>query len=379
MIAALILRNFKCLDDVRLPLGNLTVLSGLNGMGKSSVLQSLLLLQQSHLASPDKCIANLVLNGELTNLGNARDALWEGAERGADDSKERISIGISANGQDLVWAFEYDEKKDELAPAPGNPAETPGGIGLFTDSLHYLRAERTGPRVSFPISTTAVREHRQFGRDGEYAPFFLSQYGSEKIQNDAARHPSAQSSQLRHQVEAWLSEISPGTRIYTEAHPKLDLVGLEFAFASGTGETNRYRPTNVGFGITYTLPIIVAALAAKPGTLILLENPEAHLHPRGQLRIAQLLGLCALGGIQIIAETHSDHFLNGLRLAVHDGAIPPESLAVHFFDREVMDKAIRAKITSPKIDRAGRIDIWPDGFFDETDKALRRLLVPPKS
>lgn len=378
MISEIILRNFKALHEARLPLGRITVLSGLNGMGKSTVIQSLLLLQQSFSAASGRRVSHLVLNGELTNIGSARDALWEGAEKGPDDT-ERIYLGISVNNQDMVWGFAYDEKRDELAPVSGNPQVVPENIGLFSDGLVYLRAERAGPRVSYPLSTTVVRDHRQLGRDGEFTPCFLAEFGSERVTNDTALHANAQSTQLRHQVEAWLGEISPGTRFYTEAHPKMDLVGLEFAFASGAGETNRYRPTNVGFGITYTLPIIVAALSAKPGSLILLENPEAHLHPRGQLKMGQLLAICAANGVQILVETHSDHFLNGLRLAVHGGRIAPEHVALHFFEREVTHEAIRARIISPRIDRAGRIDVWPDGFFDETDKALRQLLRPPIS
>lgn len=377
MIKSLILKNFKCLDNIRLPLGEITILSGLNGMGKSSVIQSLLLLQQSYLSTAAKRVSNLVLNGELVNVGTARDALWEGAEKEPNELRERICLGVQVQETDFIWSFEYDEKNDELAPAAKNPNQLPADIGLFSENLIYLRAERTGPKASFPISTTAVRENRQLGRDGEFAPFFLSEFGAERITNESLLHPDAKSHQLRHQVEAWLGEISPGTRIYTEAHTKLDLVGLEFAFANATGETNHYRATNVGFGITYILPVIVAALSARPGTLLLLENPEAHLHPRGQVKMGRLLGLCSRGGVQLLVETHSDHFLNGLRLTVHSGEISHKALALHFFERDASGDSIRTAIKSPQIDNAARIDEWPDGFFDEADKALRRLLRPP--
>lgn len=140
------------------------------------------------------------------------------------------------------------------------------------------------------------------------------------------------------------------------------------------GDSKPYRATNVGFGISYTLPIITAVLASEPGTLILLENPEAHLHPKGQSKMGELLALAASCGVQIIIETHSDHVLNGIRLAVHDGKIDPEDIQLHYFERKEQEGMMVSKVTSPKIDKNGRIDRWPDGFFDEWRNILAKLI-----
>ena len=222
-----------------------------------------------------------------------------------------------------------------------------------------------------------VKHRKQVGTDGEYAPSFLTTYGSDKLINESMAHPKAVSNQLRHHVEAWLGEISPGTRVYTKDHSGLDLISLGFAFSSSLGETKHFRSTNVGFGISYILPIILVLLSAKPGSLILLENPEAHLHPHGQVKMGELLALASENGVQILVETHSDHLLNGIRLAVHGGHISPDNVGLSFFQREQTGGSISANISSPKIDRAGRIDFWPEGFFDETEKALRQLMRPP--
>lgn len=371
MIDELIVKNFKCLDDVRLPLAPLSVLAGLNGMGKSTVIQSLLLLHQSHQVSNDGSVRRLVLNGPLANIGTAADALWEGADQ------EQLALGIKADGQEFIWGFAYQEGDDELKGLESNPSTVPVGHGLFTDAFHYLRAERFGPRASSPVSSTAVKYRRQIGCDGEYAPFFLAIFGADELPNGRLHHPLATSHQIRHELEAWLGEISPGTRIYTEAHKKLDLVSLEFAVSSALGETQHFRATNVGFGISYIMPIILAVLAAQPGTVILLENPEAHLHPRGQVRMGELLALASLGGVQILVETHSDHLLNGIRLAVHGGRVNPKQVGLFFFSREQKASTISTRIGRPEMDAAGRISEWPDGFFDETEKVLRQLLLPP--
>lgn len=125
--------------------------------------------------------------------------------------------------------------------------------------------------------------------------------------------------------------ISPGIRLHVAEHALrdgMDLVSLRYSFIQDQQVSNAYRSTNVGFGLTYSLPIFVAVLSSRPGSLILLENPEAHLHPKGQSRLGEFLAIAASQGIQIVAETHSDHVLNGVRVAVHQGNYGP---AIHVF------------------------------------------------
>ena len=109
---------------------------------------------------------------------------------------------------------------------------------------------------------------------------------------------------------------------------------------------------------------------------MLIENPEAHLHPKGQFMMGELIARAASAGIQVIVETHSDHVLNGIRVAVHDKVINPDSLKIHFFSRLEEAGRMKSKVESPVIDKNGRLDQWPEGFFDEWDKSLERLLDP---
>jgi predicted ATPase len=127
---------------------------------------------------------------------------------------------------------------------------------------------------------------------------------------------------------------------------------------------------NVGFGLTQVLPIIVAALASKEGDLLLIENPEVHLHPAGQSLMGQFLAEVAAAGVQVITESHSDHVLNGIRRAVKRRLIPAEHVALHFFrprDEE------GEQVISPTIDPSGNIDRWPQGFFDQFDKDMNHF------
>jgi predicted ATPase len=117
-------------------------------------------------------------------------------------------------------------------------------------------------------------------------------------------------------------------------------------------------------------------LGSRSGSLLLLENPEAHLHPRGQAKLGELLARAASGGVQVIVESHSDHVLNGIRIAVRDGILAAEDAAIHFFARDPDATGVRSKVTQMRVDRDGRIDKWPEGFFDEWDRALEKLLEP---
>jgi predicted ATPase len=131
------------------------------------------------------------------------------------------------------------------------------------------------------------------------------------------------------------------------------------------------RPQNVGFGLTQIFPIIVALLAAQVGDMLLIENPEVHLHPRAQQDIGTLIARVAASGVQCIVETHSDHVLNGIRLAVKKGIAWPEDIAIHFFSQ---DEKGETSVLSPHVDMSGRLDAWPEGFFDQFDSALSQLL-----
>lgn len=366
MITSLRLRNFKCFSDQALELAPLTLLSGLNGTGKSSVLQALLLLRQSWqqgLLQEGK----LALNGDLAQLGTARDALYEGAEQ------EQIGFDLVwKDGPSAGWTFTYDRGADVLAPVFASFPPEVKGRELFGPDFQYLSAERTGPRTSFPTSDFVVRHQAQLGNHGEFATQFLALHGPRPVLCDGLTLPAASKS-LKDQLEAWLGSVSPGTRISVTAHPAMDLVQLQYSFVSGGDVSGWYRPTNVGFGITFVLPVLVATLAAPPGALLLFENPEAHLHPKGQLQLGRFLALAAAAGIQVVLETHSDHVLNGIRLVVHEGRLRPDDARFHFFSRTSLQGHT---VVSPKIDRRGRLDRWPDEFFDEWDKSLERLLAP---
>jgi predicted ATPase len=368
MITSIRLHNFKCFADELLPLSALTVLSGINGMGKSSVLQSFLLLRQSYISENHK-LAGALLNGPLISLGTAEDVLYENAQSDATVSF-RITLD---NAFAAEWSFSY-KKNCEILPLASSKGKNDklSEHALFNPYFAYLKAERIGPRTSFAIADHELAKYNPLGNAGEYCAHILSRRERHPLPIAGLVHNNEKLNELRAQTEAWLTEIGQNPRIHLQEYFKMDLVNLEFSFVRDGLPSMNYRPTNVGFGLTYSLPIFVATLASVPGSLILIENPEAHLHPRGQVAIGKFLALAAANGIQIIIETHSDHVLNGIRIAVKNKTIEPDNVTLHFFDRS--KEAPCCSVTTPKIDKDGRLDQWPEGFFDEWEKGLAELL-----
>lgn len=372
MIRNLRIRNFKCFEAEEIRLGPLTVLAGANATGKSSVFQALLLLRQSYLQRllPER---GLALNGELVQIGTGKDAINENFSPSLGDRLELALV--LEDGQEVIWICEQDTDDSEVLLRVKTEIPDRYDFSLFTNNFQYLGADRLVPQPIFEMADDAVRNRRQIGSKGQYTVHFLAVHGRERIPCPKLVNPKARSEQIQAQVEAWLESLIPGVRLVIKEFREIDLVRLQFQFTQGRDTSNPYRPTNVGFGITYVLPILVAVVSAKPGTLLLIENPEAHLHPRSQSLIGAMLAQAASAGIQILIETHSDHVLNGIRLAVRSGMISPQQVCLHFFERRVIENRSHHTVVSPQIDPDGRIDHWPEGFFDEWDRALDALLA----
>lgn len=190
---------------------------------------------------------------------------------------------------------------------------------------------------------------------------------------------------LIEQVNAWLDEISPGARFCVE-RVKLSDDEESYVVKIGFGEESgmrQFKPQNVGLGISYVLPVLATLLTALPDAIIIIENPEAHIHPRGQAKLGELLARAAAFGVQLFVETHSDHVINGVRVAVRDGILKPEDVNIAFFERRPhqvlgVDGEICTEIYSEinpiRVDNNGMFSDYPKGFLDEWDNQLEELM-----
>jgi len=370
MLESLWLKHFKGFKEQLIPFRPLTLLSGINSMGKSTILQSLALLRQSYhqrMLIDDKQIQQeLVLTGGLVALGTGEEVIFEFAP------EDKIELGLTFADSHAHWVFDYNRSGNVLQKGIYTTTGTASifKTSLFTTHFHYLQAERIGPRTSFSMNHYRVSVKNEMGSKGEFATHYLDLHRSQKV-NSAMWHPLIDAGDnLFEQVQAWMNEISPGTQIQVEPLEDLDLMRVRI----GTKGTAFRRSTNVGFGILYTLPILVAILSSQSNALVLLENPEAHLHPKGQAQMGHLMARAASAGVQIILETHSDHILNGIRIAVREHILSPDKVALHFFTRAENFQQDGLTFSSPKLDAFGRLDHWPENFFDEWDRSLDKLL-----
>ena len=364
MITRLDLSNFKCFESLALPCGPLTLLCGLNGAGKSSVIQALLLLRQS-FESGDLESGHLLLGGPQVDLGTGKDVLCEEA------AEEVVGIGFEATGaRGYSESFRYSRSSNTLdAVGPGRVPGELRDVPPLGGRMVYVNAERVGPRKWYPLSESEARRG-SLGTKGEYV-WNLLHAGEGPLPASDPRRVGASSGKLPKLVNHWLQVVSPGARLSFDVIQDADAIVAGFWFErQGDLPTRRYRATHVGFGLSYVLPVILGALAPA-GSLCLIENPEAHLHPRGQTHLAKLCVRAALAGVQMVVETHSDHFMDGVRIAVHDRLIRPEDVRFHYFART----GTVAAVTSPEVDGDGRLSAWPRGFFDQHEENLARLLA----
>ena len=352
--------HFKCFRNIQIPINRLTALLGANGVGKSSVIQSLLLLKTAQTDYQRKG-DYVPLNGPYgLTLGTATDIIT------ADVSDGFVKTALT-DGKKVITEVVYEVNgiEEEL----GLKVSSVNGMRrkTFLDSLYFLSAERLGPRISQPIHQM---DELNVGVQGEYTAQVLDyNKGLVKVQRDRM-FPNTKDPNLPKQVNFWLDRILKGVQVYAVA----DYAGLtasiklENRYSGG----NNVLPTNIGFGISYALPVITTGLIAKTGGLMIVENPEAHLHPAAQSAMGEFLGMVARSGVTVLVETHSDHIINGIQL---DAARHPEFAEMITINNFSPVKGeLQPKVDSISISDKGEIKNWPEGFMDQSQKDFMELM-----
>ncbi len=331
MIERINVKNFKSLRDVTVNLKSINLLIGLNGMGKSSFIQVLLLLRQSH----DQKLKGLALNGSLVELGVAKDVFCE-----SGDDKEGVvfEINDSSNGERVyTWNYHYHPdlttsgllKIKEIPKKPHEDVTFYSSEDFFAKEIIYLSSDRISPKPFFYASDYEVSTRKNIGKRGEYVAHYIDNFGSSPI-NETRKHPKAPSLNLLDNLEYWLRDISPGVRVSTNRDFESGIAKIRFSFLENDRFTSNYSPVNVGFGLTHILPIVVSLLVSSSGSLLIVENPESHIHPKGQESLGVLINKAASDGVQLIIESHSDDLVQG----IHASCINKEQVGFFYFRRE---------------------------------------------
>lgn len=359
MINNINLSNFKCFkDNISFNTNKLNLLTGVNGRGKSSLLQSILLIAQSNWNIWENDENPLFLNSSYINLGNFGDIKNSSNSQrniniGFDltlSENEKINYSIIENGyDDLTLVSKLTREKNQI------PIKE---ISSFFKNIHYVSADRIGPKKY--VEKISIPKSIHTGAKGEYTINVL--FYSEKMNMTIYEnlYLGQDSYSILDQTEEWLNYILDGANI--------KLIGIEdessvlSLLMNNKKDGSFYKSINMGFGYSYILPLVVTGLIAKPGEVIIIENPEAHLHPRAQSRISEFFARVASVGVQVFIESHSEHILNGLRVSsLNDNIkINNSDINILYFDEDFKHHELQ-------INERAKVDNWPIGFFDQQD------------
>lgn len=372
------IKNFKCFHEIDVPINRLTVFAGANGNGKSTAIQALLFLRRTieHCAKWENKHYNLNklngLNVELNdvyclNLGNSAYVLP------VDFDETNVKISLKSESGEFSVTYSTNEGNElwltPVEPLVNNLINNP----LYFQQFYYLNAERIGPRLSQGIK---FYDYPNVGFKGEFTAHIISEMNyNYKAEDDRIYSELLKGNRFEHHINAWLEFIIEGASIIPHFDDKTHTARIEVQNSYSKG--NPIVPTNTGFGISYALPIIVTGLIAIKDRFLIVENPEAHLHPKAQSRMGYFLGIIANSGVRVIIETHSEHIINGIQLAVAKQQIKNTDVSVNYFNKAVKieTEVLEEKTTDIKnqpnvlsigISAKGELTKWPSGFFDQS-------------
>jgi hypothetical protein len=412
--------GFKSIGPERsIEIRPLTLLAGANSSGKSSMMQPLLLLKQTLEAPYDP--GALLLDGPNVRFTNFEQMLFRSGHRSSSDG---FSVGLDVEGGPSV---SVRFRRGHKVPVDVQIMRVDTGEGLFElrqgisefdpkswSSSAFREYAKALRQEGFDVKTQIVR-HRCFlgkyilkiGKSHEETRTIGEGFtvSAARALDDTIHLPA-----LRGKPERTYPASAAGPRYLgtfenyvasiivraTDDDPDLlsricdDLLALGLTWkvtASAIGDTqvelrvgrlptkpNRggthdlVNIADVGFGVSQTLPVVVALAVAQPGQLVYIEQPEIHLHPRAQVAMARLLANAANRGVRVVAETHSSLVLLGVQSLVAEGLLPPEKVKLHWFQR---NKDGATEIRSADLDNAGAYGDWPEDFVT-TEMAEQR-------
>lgn len=391
MIKEIELKRLKSFEDSgKLRFSRINLLTGKNGRGKSTILQSMLLLAQSFDA--EKGVDRLVLNGQFVKLGTFDDFI----RRGSDI--QIVSIAYKTDDDvDNAIICEFEKDRDDLRSAAfheliinGNSKmETVSSGILATENGEWITAEDGAPLLlesrERTVGTTSdimgfrqlmniifISADREGGKDSVKTDRYWNRQMGVGIHGEYVMNMLEVSTQEeRDAINKWLSVVLDGGYVKTEANPDNEEISM---YIDPAGSDKGFKPSNVGFGYSYILSILTAMLMARKGAKLMVENPEAHLHPAAQARLVKaMIEIAKEKDMQVFIESHSDHVLHGLQLAVMGGSISHDELSVLFFNFDNKEPNLSV-VHQLEVTPNGHIRKPPYGFFDQAEQDLSILI-----
>jgi len=293
-----------------------------------------------------------------------------------------LSSRVDATTSDLVELQSRLEAAilDELPPSRDTDIEIPRSISVANEfilsylrtGIRYLGPLRDEPRPVYPLE--ALENTTDVGYRGEHTAAVLYLHGDTDVRYvspsdlEAGRAQFGRYAKLREAVAEWLRYMGVATDVQAD---DAGVFGNQLQVTT-EGLSKRHDLTNVGVGVSQVLPIVVSALLAPSTSLLIFEQPELHLHPRVQARLADFFYSVALSGKQCILESHSEYMVDRFRrrIAEEDSGALQKMLSIYFTERE----AGHTICTPVNVTRYGAILDWPKDFFEQSQSETRRIL-----
>ena len=356
MLELVHLKNFQCFDSKKIPLSKLNILSGINGSGKTSFLRALGALSQT--ISETNSFDHLLLNGQIVKIGYAHDAI----NRISNQDDIEFHICFNDEGNKLV----YHAANSHDFTLEGKTIKVNDDFKYFFKNVTYISAERLSPR-EMPLIQEKYSYNGKVGIYGQYTINVILDHQDIPLREDVCK--SSYKNILNEQLDAYLSDIFPNIKL--KITPIKNTNSASF-LSSNCERLGYLRPENITNAVSYVLPIYVSCLTMKPEGLIIIENPEKHLHPKAQSILGTFLAKIATSGLQCIIETHSDHIINGIRKAVKSQILTGDDVTILFF--KGLDENGHLEIVSPAVRDNGLLTMWPENFCDQYDNDIEELI-----
>ena len=413
-ITKIAVKGFKSIaEECAIDIRPLTILAGANSSGKSSIMQPLLMLKQTLEAPYDP--GPLLIDGPNVQFTEAEQFL----SKSTDEKRvDHFQIQIKTRDSDFAYSVEtifrkgqsrveivkmtiqvrqalqplpfkhytlYPEMSAEEINALGSQGPMRSDFKAVKRSRCFLGFESQANDHLFNV-TYNPRDHlfnvtynlvETYIFDSIHLPGLRGNPERiYKLTSTGPRYPGTFEHYTASIIHEWQERKNKRLKTVTDALRALDLtgkvdtqkigdVGIELQVGrlphDRTDETDMVNIADVGFGVSQVLPVLVALIAAEPGRLVYLEQPELHLHPRAQVALAKVLADAAKRGVRVVAETHSSLLLLGVQTLVAEGKLSPDLVKLHWFTRR--EDGI-TEVDSVDLDEAGAYGEWPEDFAD---------------
>jgi len=275
-----------------------------------------------------------------------------------EQRREALSKLTSSSSSEWEHRVERDRCFLELYPGLRILLSSPKSeFSEIIESIIHIPGLRGNPERTYPVSAVGGMFPGTFEH---YTASLIDHWG--ETDNDRLRQLGDQLAQLG---LTWKVEAKRIGDTQVELR-----VGRTRTPQKG-GDKDMVSVADVGFGVSQTLPVLVALLTAQPGQFVYLEQPEIHLHPRAQVAMAAILAAAAKRGVRVVIETHSALLLLAVQTLIAEGELSPEQVKLHWFQR---NDAGETTITTADLDDTGAFGDLPIDFADVSLGAEQRYL-----